>query len=162
MSFGTSTPKKNITRKRNKVKNHGICRDFFVCVIIWCYPPQIPTQETFREKFLGTSKASPKQSGVVRAKFLRIFKELFQKFLKARFGTQFQHITKNKKRGFLRVFCVHYQLGLSAPNPDTRNFSRKVSWNFKSFTKIKWCIRCEVLWHTFLRKKGVFFCLLFL
>ena len=46
-------------------------------------------------------------------------------------------LRKNKKRGVNRVFCVRYQLGLSAPNPDTRNFSRKVSWNFKSFAKIK-------------------------
>ena len=45
-------------------------------------------------------------------------------------------------------------LGLSAPNPDTRNFSRKVSWNFKSFAKMKWCVLCEVLLPTFLRKKS--------
>ena len=41
-----------------------------------------------------------------------------------------------------------------APNPDTRNFSGKVSWNFKSFAKIKWCVRGEVLLPTFLRKKS--------
>gem|GEM_PF-3117839 len=40
-------------------------------------------------------------------------------------------------------FCVRYESGLSAPNPDTRNFSGKVSWNFKSFAKMNWCILCE-------------------
>ena len=48
---------------------------------------------------------------------------------------------------------MHYQLGLSAPNPDTRNFSRKVSWNFKSFRKNK--LVCSV--RKFLRIfKGLF------
>ena len=40
-----------------------------------------------------------------------------------------------KKRGFLRVFCVRCQLGLSAPSPDTKDFSGKVLWNPKSFAK---------------------------
>ena len=47
-----------------------------------------------------------------------------------------------------------YWLGLSTPNPDTKDFSRKVLWNLKSFAKVKWCVRCEVLIPTFLRKKG--------
>ena len=51
------------------------------------HPPQTLTQRTFREKSLGTSKASSKRSGVFGAKVLRIFKGLFQKPLKARFGT---------------------------------------------------------------------------
>ena len=58
--------------------------------------------------------------------------------------------------------------GLPAPNPDTRNFSRKVSYEYsKASPKIKWCVRWEILLHTFLirkvcslhtflRKKGVF------
>ena len=36
---------------------------------------------------------------------------------------------------FLRM---HYMLGLSAPNPDTKDFSGKVLWNLKSFAKIKY------------------------
>ncbi len=44
-------------------------------------------------------------------------------------------------------------MGLSTPNPDTKDFSGKVLWNLKSFAKVKWCIRCEVLLSTFLRKK---------
>ena len=44
-------------------------------------------------------------------------------------------------------------MGLSTPNPDTKDFSRKVLWNLKSFAKVKWCVRCEVLVSTFLRQK---------
>ena len=32
-------------------------------------------------------------------------------------------------------FCA-LNVGASAPNTDTRNFSRKVSWNLKNFAKI--------------------------
>ena len=46
------------------------------------------------------------------AKVLRIFKGLFQKPLKARFGTQFQLLTTIKKTRHCRVFsCKRYQLG---------------------------------------------------
>ncbi len=58
-----------------------------------------------------------------------------------------------KKHGIAVLFCVRYKLGLSAPNPDTRNFSRKVSWNFKSFAKITTDILREILWPTFLIRK---------
>ena len=51
-------------------------------------------------------------------------------------------------------FCA-LNVGVSAPNPDTKDFSGKVLWNPKSFTKIKWYFRCEVLPYTFLQKKGV-------
>ena len=61
----------------------------------------------------------------------------------------------NKKSTAKPCFLCALSVGASAPNPDTKDFSRKVLWNLKSFTKIKWCSRCEVLWHTFLRKKGV-------
>ena len=40
--------------------------------------------------------------------------------------------------------------------PQTRTqetFQRKVSWNFKSFAKINWCIRWEILLLTFLIRK---------
>ena len=54
-----------------------------------------PDARNFSEKsFLELQKLSPKLSGAFGAKVLRIFKELLQKFLEARFGTQFQHITK--------------------------------------------------------------------
>ena len=84
----------------------------FLCVISWGVCPKTLTQRTFREKSLGTSKASSKLSGVFGAKVLRIFKGLFQKPLKARFGTQFQLLTTIKKTRHCRVFsCKRYQLG---------------------------------------------------
>ena len=116
-----------------------------MCVISWGCPPQTLTKETFREKFLGTSKAFAKINWYIRWEsfcgFLRRF--LGESALKQGPLTAVQHITKNKKRGVNRVFRVYYQLGLSAPNPDTRNFSGKVSWNFKSFAKVNWYIRLE-------------------
>ena len=51
------------------------------------------------------------------------------------------------------IFYARYKLGLSAPNPDTKDFSRKVLWNLKSFAKIKCVFRWEVLWLTFLSRK---------
>ena len=52
--FGTAVP-----TYYEKIKNAAMPR-FFVCVVSCGCPPQTPTQETFREKFLGTSKASQK------------------------------------------------------------------------------------------------------
>ena len=62
-----------------------------------------------------------------------------------------EQIKKARQR---RAFCVYYQSGLSAPNPDTRNFSGKVSWNFKSFAKNEIWVRWEVLVSTLSFKKG--------
>ena len=45
---------------------------------------------------------------------------------------------KIKNADFSAFFRAHYQSGLSAPNPDTRDFSGKVPWNLKSFAKMKW------------------------
>jgi len=42
-----------------------------------------------------------------------------------------------------------------APNPDQRAFWKKSFGNPKTFAEMNGYIRCEVLWHTFLRKKGV-------
>ena len=87
-------------------------------------------------------------------KFCGFLRRFFKSTLKRRFGTEFQHITTNKKTRHCRVFlCWHYQLGISVPNPDQRNFSGKVSWNFKSSAKIKRCVLCKVLWRTFLSRK---------
>ena len=36
-------------------------------------------------------------------------------------------------------------VGASAPSPNTRDFSRKVLWNLKSFIKMKWCSRGKFL-----------------
>ena len=84
-----------------KNKKRGIAA-FFVNIKCWGYPPQTLTQETFREKFLGTSKAfakvkwcisvgnsfayfSYKKSTVAhlspKERCVRIFKGLFSKSL---------------------------------------------------------------------------------
>ena len=97
-----------------------------------------PDTKDFSGKVLWNLKSFAKINCVVGMKVLRIFKGLFQKPLKARFGTAvptyYEKIKNAEKSAFFRK---RYKLGLSAPNPDTRNFSGKVSWNFKSFAKMK-------------------------
>ena len=51
------------------------------------------------------------------------------------------------------VRYLSLNVGASAPNPDTKDFSGKVSCNFKSFAKIKWCGLWEILLLTFLIRK---------
>ena len=100
------------------------------------------------------------QSEVARRweKFLRIFKGLFSKSpLKQGLERSSNSLRKTKEKARqCRAFCVHYMLGLSAPNPDTKDFSGKVLWNLKNFAKIKWGGWCKVLLPTFLRKKSRF------
>ncbi len=116
--------------------------------------PKPGRKKLFEKSFLELQKLRQNKVVWLMRKFLRIFKGLFVKSpLKQGLERQFQHTMKNKKHGDAVFFCEHCQSGLSAPNPDTRNFSGKVSWNFKSFAKIKWCGRCEVLWLTFLSRK---------
>ena len=127
-----------------------------------------PDTKDFSRKVLWNLKSFARIKWCVRWEVFADFQgAFFKKPLEAKFGTQFQHILIKEKRGFLRVFYMYLILGLPPPNPDTRNFSRKVSWNFKSFVKTKWCVRWEILLPTFLirkvgslahlsRKKGVF------
>ena len=88
-------------------------------------------------------------------KFLKIFKGLFTKStLKQGLERQFQHImTKNKKRGEIRVFLCALSVGASAPNPDQRTFCKKSFGISKTFAKVKWCFRWEILLPTFLIRK---------
>ncbi len=46
-------------------------------------------------------------------------------------------MTKKKKHGIAVLFVCALSVGASAPNPDTKDFSRKVLWNLKSFVKMK-------------------------
>jgi len=89
---------------------------------------------------LESQKLRQNELGCLSEGFADFQGAFFKKPLEARFGTQFQLLMKKIKARQCRAFCARYQLGLSAPNPDTRNFSGKVSWNFKSFSKIKWYI----------------------
>ena len=86
---------------------------------------------------------------------VRIFKGLLKKPLKARPLTAVPtHYDKIKTRCTPRFLCA-LNVEASASNSDTRNFSGKVSCeSSKAFAKIEWCIRCEVLLPTFLRKKS--------
>ena len=136
-------------------KKHGVAV-FFWRVKCRGVCPKPRHKGLFVKSPLQTQKLRQNKVVYFGAKVLRIFKGLFQKPLEARLGTQFQLLMKNKKRGFSAFFGVYYQLWLSAPNPDTRDFSRKVPWNLKSLARINLYVRCEVLWLTFLRKKGVF------
>ncbi len=51
---------------------------------------------------------------------------------------EFLFYRKEKSTALPCFLVCALSVGASAPNPDTRNFSRKVSWNFKSFAKNKW------------------------
>ena len=77
----------------------------------------------------------------------------YKKSKRRRFGTPVPTYNDKIKARRRRAFCVRYQLGLSAPNPDTRDFSGKVPWNLKNFAKIKWRNRREILLPTFLIRK---------
>ena len=78
----------------------------------------------------------------------------FKKGKKRRFGTQFQHVyDKIKNAALPRFLRKRYELGLSAPNPDQRTFREKSFGISKAFAKIKWYVRQEILWLTFLIRK---------
>ena len=109
---------------------------FFVCIMSWGCPPQTRTQETFQRKVSWNFKSFAKINWCSRWEIL-LLTFLIRKVREGGLERSSNYWRKKKKRGFLRVFYMHYQLGLSAPNPDTRNFSRKVSWNFKSFAQNK-------------------------
>ena len=70
--FSKSLLKQGLERQFQHItkKQKTRCKPrFFMCVISWGYPPQTPTQETFREKFLGTSKAFEKIKWCLVRKF---------------------------------------------------------------------------------------------
>ena len=89
------------------------------------------------------------------AKFLRIFKGLFSKsLLKQSLERNSNFLRQYKKARQCRAFLHALSVGASAPNPDTRNFSRKVSCeSSKASPKIKWCVRWKILLPTFLIRK---------
>ena len=138
--------------------------------------PQTRTQETFREKFLGTSKAfakmklcclvqsslahlSPKERCVLLLTFLR------KKVREGGLERSSNISRKIKKHGNAVLFVCIISWGFR-PNPDQRTFREKSFGNPKVFDKMKWCClvqsslahlsakeRC-VLLLTFLSKKS--------
>ena len=119
-------------------------------------PPQTPTQETFREKFLGTSKAFAKMKWCGRRKVFADFQGAFyKKPLKARFGTAVPTYNdpKIKNAAMPRFFCVRYQLGLSAPNPGHKGLFVKSPLESQKLHQNKVVYLSKVLMSTFLSRK---------
>ena len=95
---------------------------------MWGFRPKPRRKKLFEKSPLESQKLHQNKvmcSGEVFADFQGAF---FKKPLEAKFGTQFQHILIKEKRGFLHVFCIALYVVAIRPNPDARNFSRKVSY----------------------------------
>ena len=140
--------------KPENIKKHGNAV-LFLCVLNVGASAPNPDARNFSRKVSWNFKSFAKIKRCVRCEVFADFQgAFFKKPLEAKFGTQFQHILIKEKRGFLRVFYMYLILGLPPPNPDTRNFSRKVSCeSSKASPKIKWCVRWEILLPTFLIRK---------
>jgi len=128
--FGTAVP-----IYFDKIKKHGVAV-LFVRIISWGVCPKPGHKGLFEKSPLESQKL--RQNKVVCSVGNSFAYFSYKKSKRRRFGTAVPTVyDKIKKHGNAVLFRVHYQLGLSAPNPDTRNFSGKVSWNFKSFAKMK-------------------------
>ena len=105
----------------NKKSTAAPC--FFLRVLSVGASPQTPTQRTFHEKSFGNQKAFAGISWYSRREVLWLT------FLsrKVREGDPLTAVPtcfeKLKKHGNAVLFCAYYQSGLSAPNPDTKDFS---------------------------------------
>ena len=72
-----------------------------------------------------------------RESFCGFLRGFFKKPLKARFGTQFQHIMAIIKSTATPCFFVFIVSWGFRPKPRPKDFSGKVLWNFKSFCQNK-------------------------
>ena len=122
-----------------------------MCVISWGYPPQTRTQRTFREKSFGISKALAEMKLCIRCEVLWLT------FLSRKVSAVPTYFDKIKKHGIAVLFCmVVISWGYPPQTRTQRTFREKSFGISKALAKVNWCIRCKVLWHTFLRKKGVY------
>ena len=87
-------------------KKHGSAVLFYMSIKCWGCPPQTWTQETFREKFLGTSKTFDRMKLCGRWKIL-LLTFLIRKVREGGLERSSNCLRKNKKRGVNRVFLVH-------------------------------------------------------
>ena len=99
----------------------------FLCIVSWGVCPKPRHKGLFVKSPLESQKLC--QNKVVhfersslahlspKERCVRIFKGLFQKPLKARFGTQFQLLTTIKKTRQCRVFCVSTECWGVCPQP---------------------------------------------
>ena len=86
--------------------------------------------------------------------FCGFSKEFFKSPLKQGPLTQFQHIMIKIKSTATPCFFVSVECwGYPPQAPDTKDFSGKVLWNLKSFARMEWCSRWEILLLTFLIRK---------
>ena len=142
MSFCRKGYKKPKARTRKvlirmyNIKKHGLYRAFCVIIISWGVCPKPRHKGLFGKSPLESQKFRQNKVIWSMEKFLRIFKGLFTKStLKQGLERQFQHITKNKKRGFIRVFCVHYQLGRLPQTLTKETFREKFLGTSKALSK---------------------------
>ena len=99
---------------------------FCVCIECWGCPPQTRTQETFREKFLGTSKAFAKIKWCVRCEsFCGFLRSFFKSSLKQGLERSSNILRKNKKRGVNRVFSCVLSVGAIRPKPGHKGLFEK-------------------------------------
>ena len=113
-------------------------------------PPWTRTQRTFREKSFGISKAFAEMNVCIRCEVLWLT------FLSRKVSAVPTYFDKIKKHGIAVLFCMVVVSWGFRPKPGHKKLFVKSFLNFKNFAEVKWCIRCEVLWYTFLRKKGVY------
>ena len=108
-------------------------------------------QRTFPEKFFGPGLGqTPQFITLTKNTAMPCFLYLAL-YVGTAFQTSFSYFSykKSKQKNFPPNTPLYFCEAFEFP----RNFSRKVSWSFKSFAKIKWCDRCEILLLTFLIRK---------
>ena len=96
-----------------------------------------------------------RKNEIFGAKVLKIFKGLFQKSLEAEARNGSSDISEQiKKTRHCRVFCVCIISWGCPPQTRTqRTFCKKSFGISKTFAKVKWCFRWEILLPTFLIRK---------
>jgi len=96
-----------------------------------------------------------------RAQLFALFPVCFHMFVVADTKLSQSNIKFLPKNPVL-PFCVHYQSGLSAVGPRHKGLFEKSPLEPQKLRKNEVGCLSKVLWHTFLRNKGVFFAFLFL
>ena len=129
-------------------------QDFFVSIECWGFAPTPGHKGLFEKSPLETEKLCQNKVVQSAGSFCGFSRGFLQKAPWSKVWNGSSNIFwQIKKRGFLRVFCKRWMLRLSAPNLDAKDFSWKVLWNLKSFAKMKWYSRWEILLPTFLIRK---------
>ena len=126
---------------------------FFVCIECWGFHPKPGHKKLFEKSFLELQKLCKNKVVYSVRKFCGFLRSFFKSSLKQGLERSSNTFWQYKKRGEIRVFCVRYELGLSAPNPDTKDFSGKVLWNLKSFAQVKWCFGAKFFGTPFSERK---------